>query len=190
MAYQGIQDGGPPADYPESHTLHDYPLQQPDSSEDINERVPLTGTYPEPALQHPFQGPFDETSSRSSTPENMQRMSTARARIAPGPYLTQSAGSSTPTLLAGQGNGRDSVLSLNGDWQRRQAPIGLRRYATRRVKLQQGQVLSLEYPVPSAVSNAIQAKYRDGGTDSATTEFTHMRCMDHLTLRKLCTVEI
>lgn len=190
MAYQGIQDGGPPADYPETHTLHDYPLQQPDSSEDINERVPLTGTYPEPALQHPFQGPFDETSSRSSTPDNMQRMSTARARIAPGPYLTQSAGSSTPTLLAGQGNGRDSVLSLNGDWQRRQAPIGLRRYATRRVKLQQGQVLSLEYPVPSAVSNAIQSKYRDGGTDSATTEFTHMRCMGHLAPRKFCTVEI
>lgn len=73
-------------------------------------------------------------------------------------------------------------MSLDGDWRRRQAATGLRRYATRRVKLQQGQVLSIEYPVPSAVSNAIQAKYKDGGGDSATTEFTHMRCMS----RSLC----
>lgn len=175
MAYQGIQDG-PPADYLETHTLHDYPLQHPENNDDVHERIPLTDSYPEPVLQHPFQGPFDE-SSRSPTPDNMQR--TSRARISQGPYLMHSAESSTPTLLSGQGNGRDSVLSLNGDWQRRQAPIGLRRYATRRVKLQQGQVLSLEYPVPSAVSNAIQSKYRDGGADSATTEFTHMRCMDH-----------
>lgn len=50
---------------------------------------------------------------------------------------------------------------------------GLGRSKTRRVKLQQGGVLSIDYPVPSAIKNAVQAKYRDaeGGSD----EFTKMR---------------
>jgi chitin synthase len=63
-------------------------------------------------------------------------------------------------------------------WKQRQAPGGnaggLKRYATRKVKLVQGSVLSVDYPVPSAIQNAIQAKYRndlEGGSE----EFTHMR---------------
>lgn len=61
-------------------------------------------------------------------------------------------------------------------WKARQAPNagGLKRYATRKVKLVQGSVLSVDYPVPSAIQNAIQAKYRndlEGGSE----EFTHMR---------------
>ena len=61
-------------------------------------------------------------------------------------------------------------------WRQRQAPgaNGLQRYKTRRVKLT-GPVLSVDYPVPSAIQNAIQAKYRndlEGGSE----EFTHMRC--------------
>ena len=50
----------------------------------------------------------------------------------------------------------------------------MRRYATRKVKLVQGSVLSVDYPVPSAIQNAVQAKYRsdlEGGRE----EFTHMR---------------
>src|SRR5437763_15941653 len=62
-------------------------------------------------------------------------------------------------------------------WRQRQAPDqgNVRRYATRKVKLVQGSVLSVDYPVPSAIQNAVQAKYRndiEGGTE----EFTHMRC--------------
>lgn len=67
-------------------------------------------------------------------------------------------------------------------WRQRQAPGGggigggaLRRYTTRKVKLVQGSVLSVDYPVPSAIQNAIQARYRndlEGGSE----EFTHMRC--------------
>lgn len=50
---------------------------------------------------------------------------------------------------------------------------GLGRSKTRKVKLQQGGVLSIDYPVPSAIKNATQEKYRDaeGGSD----EFTKMR---------------
>ena len=61
-------------------------------------------------------------------------------------------------------------------WRQRQAPNAgsMRRYATRKVKLVQGSVLSVDYPVPSAIQNAVQAKYRsdlEGGRE----EFTHMR---------------
>lgn len=63
-------------------------------------------------------------------------------------------------------------------WLRRQnpnaAPGGqLRRYGTRKVKLVQGSVLSLDYPVPSAIRNAIQPQYK--GDDAANEEFTKMR---------------
>jgi chitin synthase len=61
-------------------------------------------------------------------------------------------------------------------WRQRQLPGagGLKRYQTRRVKLVQGSVLSVDHPVPSAIKNAIQKKYRDdleGGSE----EFSHMR---------------
>lgn len=59
-------------------------------------------------------------------------------------------------------------------WRARQNQGTLKRYATRKVKLVQGSVLSIDYPVPSAIQNAVQAKYRndlEGGSE----EFTHMR---------------
>lgn len=65
-------------------------------------------------------------------------------------------------------------------WVRRQqAPAaagrggGLKRYNTRKVKLVQGSVLSIDYPVPSAIKNAVQPRYRDveGGNE----EFMKMR---------------
>jgi len=66
--------------------------------------------------------------------------------------------------------------STTDAWTERQAPgYGtIKRYATRKVKLVQGSVLSIDYPVPSAIQNAIQSKYRsdlEGGNE----EFTHMR---------------
>lgn len=51
----------------------------------------------------------------------------------------------------------------------------LRRYPTRRIKLVKGTVLSVDYPVPSAIRNAVQPKYRDLEGDPLE-EFTHMRC--------------
>ncbi|KAK5075059.1 Chitin synthase, class 3 [Lithohypha guttulata] len=59
-------------------------------------------------------------------------------------------------------------------WRARQNQTQIKRYATRKVKLVQGNVLSIDYPVPSAIQNAIQPKYRsdlEGGSE----EFTHMR---------------
>jgi len=63
-------------------------------------------------------------------------------------------------------------------WKQRQVPGGpggIRRYQTRKVKLQQGSVLSVEYPVPSAIQNSVQAQYRND-LESGSEEFTHMRC--------------
>lgn len=70
-----------------------------------------------------------------------------------------------------------SETSSTEAWKQRQQPqgAGLKRYATRKVKLVQGSVLSVDHPVPSAIQNSVQKKYRDdleGGSE----EFTHMRC--------------
>lgn len=54
-------------------------------------------------------------------------------------------------------------------------PQLLRRAGVRRVRLVQGSVLSADYPVPSAIQNAIQPKYRND-LESGSEEFTSMRC--------------
>lgn len=50
---------------------------------------------------------------------------------------------------------------------------GLKRFNTRKVKLVQGSVLSIDYPVPSAIKNAVEPRFRDieGGNE----EFMKMR---------------
>ncbi|MCJ1247885.1 Chitin synthase, class 2 [Trapelia coarctata] len=71
---------------------------------------------------------------------------------------------------------RDELSSTEA-WRQRQYPggSGLKRYATRKVKLVQGSVLSLDYPVPSAIQNAFQTQYRIDLTGDIIEEYTHMR---------------
>jgi chitin synthase len=75
-----------------------------------------------------------------------------------------------------QGRGQVEEATATLSWTRRQNPAsnGLKRFATRKVKLIQGSVLSVNYPVPSAIKNSLQAKYRE--MELQTEEFTHMRC--------------
>jgi chitin synthase len=54
------------------------------------------------------------------------------------------------------------------------ATNGLSRSKTRKVKLVQGAVLSLDYPVPSAIKNAVESRYTSGEEGQAE-EFTKMR---------------
>jgi chitin synthase len=72
----------------------------------------------------------------------------------------------------------DSPHSTNSTeaWRQRQAPGGggLKRYATRKIKLAQGSVLSVDYPVPSAIKHAIEPKYKQD-LEHGSEEFTHMR---------------
>jgi chitin synthase len=59
----------------------------------------------------------------------------------------------------------------------------LRRQGTRKIKLVKGSVLSIDYPVPSAIINSIQPEYRDL-EDGIPEEFTTLRCMPYP--RTLC----
>ncbi|KAJ5176897.1 Chitin synthase C, partial [Penicillium canariense] len=70
----------------------------------------------------------------------------------------------------------DSASTSSKRWAQRQAPAlsSLRRYPTRRIKLVKGTVLSVDYPVPSAIRNAVETKYRDL-EEGQNEEFTHMR---------------
>jgi chitin synthase len=146
--------------------------------------------------QGPFATPFDDPNSRGASPvrpaSGYSLTETYASEAAPtyqDPYATGSvySGHSESPAAAFGVPGRAaspyarSETSSTEAWRQRQAPGGgnggggLRRYATRKVKLVQGSVLSVDYPVPSAIQNAIQAKYRndlEGGSE----EFTHMRC--------------
>ncbi|KAK0728451.1 chitin synthase 1 [Lasiosphaeria miniovina] len=71
-----------------------------------------------------------------------------------------------------------STVDSDDSWIQRQQPNaapsgGLKRYATRKVKLVQGSVLSIDYPVPSAIRNAVQPRYRN--QEGNNEEFLKMR---------------
>ena len=98
--------------------------------------------------------------------DSASHLSSSTASTLAGPY-------SNPTV------GSRSSVSTFADWAHRQAPAaarGLGRKPTRKVKLQKGQAFSIEHPVPSAVQNAIQEKYRNDDIETGSNEFTHMRC--------------
>jgi chitin synthase len=94
-------------------------------------------------------------------------------------YAEQPAGYDMPPRIASPYS--RSETSSTEAWRQRQQPGGgtnaggLKRKATRKIKLAQGAVLSADYPVPSAIQNAIQAKYRND-LEAGSEEFTHMRC--------------
>ncbi|KAJ4356913.1 Chitin synthase, class 3 [Ascochyta clinopodiicola] len=73
----------------------------------------------------------------------------------------------------------DDSQHIEESWLQRQqqsapADFGVKRTRTRKVKLVQGSVLSASYPVPSAVQNAVEPRYRNAeGVDED--EFTQLR---------------
>lgn len=68
-----------------------------------------------------------------------------------------------------------SAIPSSKDSGVRERGSTIRRYPTRRIKLIQGSVLSVNYPVPSPIRNAIQPQYRDAEGELSE-EFTQMRC--------------
>ncbi|KAI9845200.1 MAG: Chitin synthase, class 2 [Thelocarpon superellum] len=195
MAYRG-----PPVPPPHDDRMEHHDLQElPPSSYHL---PPRHGDHSDDEAdtsllhQGPFTGPFDEPHSRSGTPPVRPTSSYSLTETYIGdrgptqtpyhdPYRGQSDTYSGGTLHdpnAAFAPERINTPYERSDtssteaWRQRQAPAtnGLRRYATRKVKLVQGSVLSVDYPVPSAIGNAVQAKYRndlEGGSE----EFTHMR---------------
>lgn len=194
MAYnQGGQHTPYPAIEPEAVDLQTYPQSQapfhtPSSTslQDAEaERTPLTYSQDPDAITSPFSGGPFEDRSRSTTPGQNQNASMGAMHNDSTSQLSMLASSRnsylgsnlSPTPYQSSiATGRPgSTLSMD-DWRRRQAPSGMRRYGTRKIKLQQGQVLAIDYPVPSAVQNAIQPKYREEDAESGSNEFTTMRC--------------
>ncbi|QKX57545.1 uncharacterized protein TRUGW13939_04662 [Talaromyces rugulosus] len=180
MAYQGgAHPGTPGSPFNEdnnTHRLND--LGHSNYGEDDASRSLLN--------QGPFNGPFEDPHSRAASPMRPVSRYSLTESYAPDPssapayHDPYNAPGENPAAAFGV-PGRvaspysRSETSSTEAWRQRQAPTGgLRRYATRKVKLVQGSVLSLDYPVPSAIQNAVQARYRndlEGGSE----EFTHMR---------------
>ena len=146
----------------------------------------------------PFQGPFDEQPSihvRGPGDHDGNGYSLEESYLEEHgshnpPYHGYGEPAYSGTTLGGQGfqppqrvpspYARSDTGSTEA-WRERQQPGGpaaassnLKRNATRKVKLVQGAVLSAEYPVPSAIQNAVQAKHRND-LESGSEEFTHLR---------------
>lgn len=144
------------------------------------------------SLLHENQGPFDnhgayETQGHlgiNTPPERPVSAYSLTESYAPGagPVRPGIAVSRTPPPFSQEYAGAPSQYRQDADsddsWMARQQPNaaptgGLKRYATRKVKLVQGSVLSIDYPVPSAIRNAVQPKYRD--EEASSEEFLKMR---------------
>ena len=179
------------------HSTQQYHLPPHEGSDDEDERALL------PHGQGPFNGPFDEPHSGLATPPIRPASNYTLTESYVGDHRSQappyngyhrdgySSNLADPTAAFGV-PGRApspyerSETSSTEAWKQRQVPgaNGLKRYATRKVKLAQS-VLSVDYPVPSAIQNAVQAKYRsdlEGGSE----EFSHLRCTLNLRPRTCC----
>ncbi|KAH8821096.1 chitin synthase 2 [Xylogone sp. PMI_703] len=176
----------------DEHSLQDLPPAQtyhlPPQHEEEDGHLPLLqepGRSPSPG----HQNPFDNSTLGANIGAGIDRpVSTAYSLTetysvpgggaSPVPYNSE-YGYNAENPYGGRAPSpyNRSDTDSTEAWKKRQAPGGpggLRRYATRKVKLVQGSVLSVDHPVPSAIKNAVEEKYRndlEGGSE----EFTHMR---------------
>ncbi|KAK8198174.1 chitin synthase-domain-containing protein [Phyllosticta capitalensis] len=177
---------------------YDHPAHR-DGSDDEHE-VERSLLHPNPTGANP--GPFDDPDHRmpSPAPRPVSAYSLTET-YADGSTATGPGYSASSAYSAGYNEADDvyggtdaatafgvpnrapspynrSETSSTEAWRQRQQPGGqgggLKRGLTRKVRLVQGAVLSADYPVPSAIQNAIQAKYRND-LESGSEEFTHMR---------------
>ncbi len=167
---------------------HLPPAQHEDDVHDGN--LPLLS--PNQAYESPYehQSGYDGGLGVSEQiPRPVSAYSLTETYASPGAYNSEYGGVPAPSYqledhqspytAAGAGSpyARSETSSVEA-WRKRQVPGGggggLKRYATRKVKLVQGSVLSADYPVPSAIKNAVEPKFLqdlEGGSN----EFTHMR---------------
>lgn len=115
---------------------------------------------------------MEEITSRrmAETPESSREM------LHGGSYSPPESGTSTEAWMARQSP--DTLMAQPGTEAfgiRQPYSSGLKRYPTRKVKLVQESVLSVNYSVPSAIINSVQQKYRQD-LEYGSEEFTHLRC--------------
>lgn len=68
----------------------------------------------------------------------------------------------------------NSIHAFERSPQRHSMASGIRRYPTRKIKLVQGSILSADYPVPTAIQNAVQKEFRE--SEELQEEFAQLRC--------------
>ena len=112
----------------------------------------------------PDTDPFSATTSFSPVPQDFGYY----------PQLKGSHGHATGRSQVPQYS-LDEPYEPDDSFYRRQqqSTSNLKRYPTRKVKLVQGSVLSIDYPVPAAIRNSAQSRYRAEAEDE---ELGTMRC--------------
>lgn len=143
--------------------------------------------------------PFDDPHSRPTTPSNrgargynLTESYVGEEHVSAPPYNGYGGNVQTgyppqmedPRMPYGQQPMRtaspySTESNASRAWEQRQVPGGapgaIQRFQTKKIKLQQGSVLSIDHPVPSAIQNSVQARYRND-LEAGSEEFTHMRC--------------
>ncbi|KAJ5604343.1 hypothetical protein N7510_009497 [Penicillium lagena] len=133
----------------------------------------------------PFNAPFDDPYASTDSLRRYTMFNPGNTIFRGGPHQEPAGGLNRPSGVRAPMSETPSEA-----WQQRQVPGSeLRRYPTRKIKLVKGSILSVDYPVPSAIQNAIQEKYREL-EEGFPEEFTHLRYTaatcdpDEFTLRK------
>ncbi|KAF2712216.1 glycosyltransferase family 2 protein [Pleomassaria siparia CBS 279.74] len=192
MAFQGDDQNYERGHQQRGHQLRDMPA------------TPTYRYHPpqeqDDAAQHLLNDPYDRSYERSRLPADQSGFTSPSSRYSltesylPGASEIHLRGAgmgdtdgfeyqSTPYNARVPDQRPSSMISNNTEhnWAQRQhhadaAPdgTGLKRNKTRKIKLVQGSILSVDYPVPSAVQNSLEQRYRnaDGAVEE---EFTQMR---------------
>lgn len=163
--YQGL-----PRDTPstELQDLDEVPVSENDPLTFNQRRYSFDEEHQDP-YRSSSVGPYEETLSRPVTPGSTNQFTGSNESTS---RLSSYPANTTP--YGGSLGGRP--MSFGGSSQEWGRKSGITRRATRKVKIPKGSALAIEYPVPSAVQNVVQKKYREDGLEEGNTEFTHMRC--------------
>jgi len=168
---------------------YEHPAHRHDGSDDEEAERSLLHPNPTGANPGPFDDPMQRPSSAYSLTETYSEGANTRSpayghAYHEGPEVYSGTTLEDPATQFGVPNRAASPYSRSETssteaWRQRQQPGGgmsggLKRAQTRKVKLVAGSVLSADYPVPSAIQNAVQAKYRND-LESGSEEFSHMR---------------
>ena len=185
------------ADYHHNQPAHyqgvplvDMPSTDPNDLDEppVSEHDPLTYHQHQPRYSfdddaRERNGMAYDNGSRSETP-----LSNADEQNFPAQFQNESSSnlSSYPGSAQYAGSyGGARPISFGGSSQEWARKSGFTRRPTRKVKIPKGEALAIEYPVPSAVQNVVQQKYREDDLETGNTEFTHLRCK----LQLRCTEE-
>lgn len=123
--------------------------------------APIHGNYPDPYASSVSLNAEFATPQLDVSPDEQEKLLYPGSVYPPNPSFA--GGLEPPPRPAST----VSSTSTDGAWRRRQT---IKRGVTRKVKLTQGNFIN-EYPVPSAIVNAVEPKW----AATNTTEFTHMR---------------